>query len=159
MYPGIEFPPKRGEINIRLMESVDLDAVTAIERDSSPSPWNRSLFAGCLGTSYFCLVAIADNKVIAFGISSLVIDEGTIVNIGVDVAYQGYGCGNKVLCRLLENLANENASKVYLEVRVSNQTAIRLYRRVGFTQTGVRKDYYSLGHTREDAVLMEKKFL
>ena len=157
IYPGLDIPPPRGEISIRLMTMEDLDSVTHIEKEASPSPWNRSLFQGCLGHSYSCYVAEADQKVIGFAISSQVLNEGTIVNLGVDRFYRGYGCGFKLLSAILTNLIDQGSTKVFLEVRLSNSSAIRLYRRLGFLQTGVRKNYYSLGDKREDAILMEKR--
>jgi len=158
MYPNIEFPKPRGDVSLREMADHDLDPVTGIEAVSSPAPWNRNLFAGCLKSTYICIVAVADEQVVGFGIASGKAGEGHIVNIGVNPVYRRYGCGRQLLEGLLRELKGMQVETVFLEVRASNQNAMRLYRRTGFNQIGLRKDYYSLGDSRENAVVMRRDF-
>jgi [ribosomal protein S18]-alanine N-acetyltransferase len=80
--------------------------------------------------------------------------EFEVHTIGVDPAYQGRGVGR----RLLDDLLNFAAGAVvHLEVRTDNESAIALYRSVGFTQVGLRKRYYRVSGA--DAYTMRREAL
>lgn len=169
-YPVVEQPRACSEFSLRPMSAADLAAVTRIEKASSPCPWNHNLFSGCLGSSYVCVVAAdarsshpdapsagaGTNGIMGFGIASGAGVEGRIVNLAVHPQYRSLGCGRKMLEFLIERLREMPVERILLEVRASNQEAIRLYKRSGFRRIGVCKDYYSLGEGRENAVLMER---
>ena len=80
--------------------------------------------------------------------------EYEIHTIGVDPAYQGRGIGRRMLDALLTIAAD---SVVHLEVRTDNETAIALYRSVGFTEVGLRKRYYRISGA--DAYTMRREAL
>jgi ribosomal-protein-alanine N-acetyltransferase len=80
--------------------------------------------------------------------------EYEIHTIGVDPAYQGRGIGRRMLDALLTIAAD---SVVHLEVRTDNDTAIALYRSVGFTEVGLRKRYYRISGA--DAYTMRREAL
>ena len=94
-----------------------------------------------------------DNQVVGFGILSTVLDQAELHNIAIDPPVQGLGLGAAMLDHLLDNLADEVAS-IFLEVRLSNFRAIRLYQERGFVKVGERRDYYKTALGREDALLM-----
>ena len=48
------------------------------------------------------------------------------------------------------------SKKIFLEVRISNEVAIDLYKKMGFKEIGLRRNYYRLREGREDAILMSK---
>ena len=85
----------------------------------------------------------------------LVLDEGHITNIAVHPDYRGRGIGEKLVLAMLELARNSGIAGVTLEVRVSNNAAKKLYNKLGFVDSGIRKGYYS--DTGEDAVIMWKK--
>ena len=62
--------------------------------------------------------------------------------------------GRAILATLLEVAAARQLPRVFLEVRVSNLTAIALYRRAGFSQVGLRRAYYRNAEGSEDALVM-----
>ena len=78
-------------------------------------------------------------------------DEGEIITVAVSPACRRQGIARALMEHMLRLAAGARAT-VYLEVRASNTPARELYRTLGFTETGVRKNYYT--SPREDAVLM-----
>ena len=78
------------------------------------------------------------------------------MNICIAPAWQGQGLGRRLLEHWLEECRQRRLAMAWLEVRVSNQAALRLYRTSGFAKTGRRKDYYRAGEGREDAIVMQK---
>jgi [ribosomal protein S18]-alanine N-acetyltransferase len=80
--------------------------------------------------------------------------EYEVHTIGVDPAYQGQGIGRRLLGELLDFA---DGGVVYLEVRTDNETAIALYRSVGFAQIGVRRRYYRASGA--DAYTMRREVL
>jgi ribosomal-protein-alanine N-acetyltransferase len=74
------------------------------------------------------------------------------MNLAVDEQYRGRGVARVLLERLFEMTGDDVDRGYTLEVRVTNETAIELYRRLGFVETGVRRGYYT--DNREDALIM-----
>jgi ribosomal-protein-alanine N-acetyltransferase len=132
------------------MVAADLPQVCNIEEACSPSPWSCKQFELSLGDTQ---VLLLDNQVVGFGILSTILDQAELHNIAIDPPVQGLGLGAAMLDHLLDNLADEVAS-IFLEVRLSNFRAIRLYQERGFVKVGERRDYYKTALGREDALLM-----
>lgn len=82
----------------------------------------------------------------------VVADEAHITNIAVQETYRRQGIGEFLLICVIDLAAKLNARFITLEVRISNYPAQSLYRKYGFTQVGVRRQYYTDDH--EDAMLM-----
>lgn len=76
--------------------------------------------------------------------------EAELLRIAVDPAHRGWGLGQQLLTACQEALAAEGMGELHLEVRASNQPAIRLYRACGWERCGLRGGYYPDG---EDAAL------
>ena len=136
------------------MSESDLDEVVAIENDSFPHPWTKAHFLSELeGDHSFPLIALGvENHIIGYICPMIILDEGHILDIAVHKNYRGNGIGKMLVERVLLDLSNRGAAFVSLEVRLSNKSAINLYKRLGFIETGRRKAYYENG---EDALLME----
>jgi dihydroorotate dehydrogenase electron transfer subunit len=145
------------EIAIREMAERDVDEVLAIEADSYPLPWNRDHFLDELKSDHaFPLVAIGpDERIIAYICPRYLLDEGHIYNIAVQRAFRKLGVGRLLLEKAIGICQEKGVVTLYLEVRNSNQSAIALYRKIGFVSTGTRSRYYENG---EDAILMEYNF-
>jgi len=86
-----------------------------------------------------------------------VIDEAHLLNVGVCQRYQGQGYGARLLRHAMENARLNHASKLFLEVRPSNERAVELYRHFGFNQIGLRRGYYPAAIGREDALVFDKE--
>lgn len=139
---------------IRLMQPADLKAVAAVERAAYQYPWSLGIFRDCLLAGYYCLVLDVAGAVTGYGIMSIAAGEAHLLNLCVHPAAQRLGYGRRLLNTLLLKASDTQADKVFLEVRPSNEIALRLYRSAGFEQIGVRPAYYQAEHGREDAVIL-----
>ena len=77
-----------------------------------------------------------------------------MLNLCVRQQYQGKGLGRFILNFIINYAKSSSFSLVVLEVRSTNSRAQKLYRKVGFNEISVRKDYYPAQVGREDAILM-----
>ncbi|MCU4369044.1 ribosomal protein S18-alanine N-acetyltransferase [Acinetobacter courvalinii] len=140
---------------IRLMRDSDLESVAAIERLVQTHPWNKQQFQESLA-SYQCTVYEQANQVVGFCILQPVLDEANLLLMAIHPSQQGKGLGYELLDQSIQQLKN-NPIQIFLEVRESNTTAIRLYEKTGFHQIDVRKNYYpNPDGSREHAVIMVK---
>lgn len=144
-------------IELRRLQLRDLTAVEEIERRSYPTPWSRSMFAGELAKpASICLGAFdaEGDRLLGYLIVSRYVDAWHVMNLAVEPGQRRRGIAISLLERLLE-LTGEDSRRGYtLEVRVSNESAIKLYERLGFRARGVRRGYYT--DNREDALIMWK---
>jgi len=139
--------------DVRRLDIDDLTAVEEIERVSYPTPWSRSMFAGEIAKpASICLGAFIENELVGYLIVSRYVDAWHIMNIAVDPAHRRRGLASALLERLFEDTDDGTRRGYTLEVRVSNQGAIRLYEHLGFRPRGVRRGYYT--DNREDALIM-----
>jgi ribosomal-protein-alanine N-acetyltransferase len=142
-------------LGVRPMLEEDLRQVFALEEQAYPFPWTMGIFRDCLRVGYCCWVLTMDDQVIGYGVMSVVIDEAHILNICIDPQWQRQGLGEKLLRRLLKVASQHGADMVFLEVRVGNGAALRLYDKVGFIEVGQRKGYYpDFNQSREDALVL-----
>ena len=141
-------------VELRRLEAHDLDVVEAIERESYPTPWSRSMFEAELRkASSLAIGAFAENDVlVGFAFVSRYVDAWHVMNVAVSDAYRRRGIASALLDRIFEVTAADPRRGYTLEVRVSNTGAIRLYERLGFEGRGVRRGYYT--DNREDALIM-----
>jgi ribosomal-protein-alanine N-acetyltransferase len=146
-------------IELRRLNLADLSGIEEIERLSYPTPWSRSMFAGELAKpSSLCLGAFdvqdEDGRLCGYLIVSRYVDAWHVMNIAVHPDHRGHGIATMLLERLFALTADDERRGYTLEVRVSNETAIRLYERLGFQGRGIRRGYYT--DNREDALIMWK---
>jgi ribosomal-protein-alanine N-acetyltransferase len=140
-------------VDLRRLRSSDLDDMERIERQSYVTPWSRSMFAGELAKpNGVCIGAFQGADMLGYMIVAKYVDAWHVMNIAVDQGYRGRGVARALLEHLFES-TREDAERGYtLEVRVSNDVAIHLYRSLGFVETGIRRGYYT--DNREDALIM-----
>ena len=144
-------------IEFRKLKLRDLSAIEEIERTSYPTPWSRSMFAGELAKpSSICLGAVeADtDELVGYLIISRYVDAWHVMNIAVAPGHRRRGIARSLMERLFEVTARDAHRGYTLEVRVSNEAAIRLYEELGFRTRGIRRGYYT--DNREDALIMWK---
>ena len=141
----------------RLRNDEDLDGVLAVESESFTNPWTREMYAWELQNRSMChilLVRTPDCQVAGFCAFWLVFDEIHINNLAMRPGYRARGWGAALLRRVLEEGQELGARRATLEVRASNESARRLYERMGFYVAGVRRNYYS--EPVEDALILWK---
>ncbi len=145
-------------IDVRRLTLADLNAIELIERESYPTPWSRSMFAGELSKpSSISLGAFdsdAGDRLVGYLIISRYVDAWHVMNVAVALDYRRQGIARRLLEELFQRTEGDARRGYTLEVRVSNASAIALYERLGFQPTGVRRGYYT--DNREDALIMWK---
>jgi ribosomal-protein-alanine N-acetyltransferase len=101
------------------------------------------------------LVSEAEGEISGFLVARQVVDEAEILNLGVARARRRRGDGGALLRAAMDELRVRGVSRVFLEVRESNEVGIAFYAKYGFAKTGKRPAYYR--DPVEAAILMEKK--
>ncbi|HEX3805883.1 MAG TPA: ribosomal protein S18-alanine N-acetyltransferase [Gaiellaceae bacterium] len=140
-------------VNIRVLELGDLGAIESIEQRAYPTPWSRSMFASELAKpTSICLGAFEGDELAGYVINSRYVDAWHVMNVAVDPDRARRGIATALLERLFELTQDDERRGYTLEVRVSNEGAIRLYEQLGFEPRGVRRGYYT--DNREDALIM-----
>jgi len=139
---------------IRSMRPGDLDlGVLAIERESYPIPWSRRMIESELShPEGVCLVAECDGGILGYILMALQADVWHILNVTVHPLHRGRRIGDSLVRAAVRVGGRREHTGFTLEVRVSNERAIRLYQRLGFVTHGVRPRYYS--DNGEDALIM-----
>ena len=151
---------RKGLCYFRKMTPSDLDDVMLLEFMAYPFPWSRKLFEGCLDKpSYSCWVFELENVFSGYLISSSAAGEAHILNLCVHPNIQGQGWGRKLLEEAEWIVKQYRADTCFLEVRLSNIAAIRLYESSGYNEIGRRKNYYPAENGREDAIVMAKSLI
>ena len=131
----------------------DLFAVNTIEQQNL-FPWTENMLRNSfIAGDEIWGIKILD-KMIGYAAMRLVCDEAEILNIVIDENFRSQGYGKQLMQQML-NLAKEAGVKfIFLEVRVSNYRAIAIYEQLGFTQVGIRKNYYQMkNNNHEDAYI------
>lgn len=142
-------------VSIRPMTASDLPRVIEIERASFTVPWTPATFRGLLHRSDAHLrVAESDGGIVGYAAVWIVLDQAELGDIAVVESRRGKGIGATLLSAMIDLSRDHGVRELYLEVRVSNTGAQRLYQRHGFKQVGRRTGYYA--RPKEDALVFRK---
>ena len=141
-------------IEYRKMTSEDISAVVKIEEEAFATPWTHEVFEHEMtGNAYaHYVVAVQDDDVIGHCGMWIVLDECHITNVAVLKRFRGNGIGEGLMRQAMVLCKEMEVHLMTLEVRVTNHTAQNLYRKLGFQDGGIRKNYYTDDH--EDALVM-----
>ena len=142
-------------VNYRKMTIADVEAVHAIEQATFPSPWTLDSFYYEISENQFSHYLVAEdeqNTIVGFCGMWLVIDAAQITNVAVVDAVRGQGIGEGLMREAMHIATAANMEVMSLEVRVTNVVAQNLYRKLGFQDGGIRKNYYT--DNQEDALVM-----
>tara|TARA_B100000401_G_C52653015_1_gene646366 strand:- start:173 stop:613 length:441 start_codon:yes stop_codon:yes gene_type:complete len=131
----------------------DINSILNIEKTSYEKPyWNKSLLKYLFNNSMTDSVWIYEvkKKTIGFLIEQRCQDEISILNVAVNKKYQNSGFGKKIVSQYLSILPNN--SVVFLEVKINNFIALKIYTSLNFEIVDSRKNYYN---DEEDALIMK----
>ena len=132
-----------------------LDEVMRVEQRAYAHPWTRGNFMDALHSGYQAQMLMADGHVLGYFVAMKGVDEVHLLNITVAPEFQGQGWARVMLDALAIWARGQQAEWLWLEVRVGNLRAMRVYESHGYRRVGQRKNYYPAGHgQREDAVVM-----
>ncbi|MEJ2416786.1 MAG: ribosomal protein S18-alanine N-acetyltransferase [Exilibacterium sp.] len=143
------------ELQFQPMSTRDLDAVMYIESIAHSHPWTRKNFEDSIRCGDQCWMAYVEQEIAAYSIISSGGGEAELLNHVVSPRLHQQGIGYALLKFILSRL-EPGIDMVFLEVRKSNQAAIALYDRLGFSEVGVRPNYYPGKDRREDALIFAK---
>ncbi len=139
----------------RPMTVADVPAVVAVEVRAYGFPWSRGNFIDSLAAGYLAEVLCDDEDgIVGYSVAMGGVDELHLLNITVAPDHQGQGLGSLLLDALARQGRALALATLWLEVRESNDSARRLYRRRGFAEVGRRRHYYPAVGQREDAIVM-----
>lgn len=141
---------------LRDMRAADLEAVLSVEAQAYAFPWTRGNFIDSLAAGYSIeLLVDAGDSVVGYYVAMSGPEEMHLLNLTVAPSQQGRGHARRLLARLVERCHAQAAQALWLEVRESNRRAREIYRRQGFVEEGLRRNYYPAPNgRREDAVVM-----
>ena len=142
--------------SITTMTLDDVLSIGEIERRNYPVPWSDGIFRDCVKAGYQGLVMREADTIIGYAMLQIGYRESHVLNLCIDVQYQGKGYARDFLQHMEKVSIAEQAEMMFLEVRPSNPRARALYEMNGFNEISVRKDYYDTLTGREDAVVMAK---
>jgi len=155
---------------VRSLKEGDLGAVVDLERRTPGAPhWSGKDYEDCLGGEQARLlrrawIAERAGRVIGFAVVREVALDGALdgalecelESIVVGAEEQRCGVGGALLSTIIDSLKSTGATILMLEVRASNEAALRLYQRAGMVKVGARSGYYS--GPQEGAILMQMEF-
>ena len=138
---------------IRKMTEEDLEQVVAIEEQCFSMPWSRKSFLDSISREDTIFFVAEDTKMILGYIGMYIaFEEGEITNVAVLPQCRKQGVGNELVTSMQAVAKEFELERIVLEVRVSNEHAICLYKKNGFAELGVRKNFYE--QPTEDAYIM-----
>lgn len=146
------------EIKILEMTEREVPQVAAIEAEVFTCPWSAKGFLDTLYQDnvkfYLAVIEREGREPLVAGYCGLytAADEGEITNVAVKPEFRRRHIGDAMLKALISHSENSGIHYIYLEVRVSNQAAIGMYEKHGFTRRGIRKNFYE--KPKEDAYVM-----
>ena len=140
---------------IRRMTSEDVKQVAEIEEQCFSVPWSRQGFLDSIAredTIFLVAKEEVSDKIMGYIGMYMSFEEGEITNVAVSLEYRNQGIGAR-LVRAIQLAGKErNLERIILEVRISNASALSLYKGNGFEELGIRKNFYE--KPVEDAIIM-----
>lgn len=142
------------EFLIREMNKEDIDAVLEVDIASFSAPWSKEIYEQEVNHNHFAhyFVIEQDHEIIGYVGLWIVEEDAQITNIALLPKYRGYKIGEKLFGFAMQFALQQGASRLSLEVRVSNTIAQNLYKKFGLVEGGIRKKYYP--DNGEDALVM-----
>lgn len=140
---------------IRPMEVSDTEQVEKIEKQIFSIPWSQKSFEdACQSNDNIYLVCEMNGQIAGYCGLWTVLGEGNITNMAVSGGLRRLGIAEALMKEMEKRGMSKNVVTYFLEVRKSNEAAVNLYKKMGYVQIGVRKNFYE--KPVEDALVMSK---
>lgn len=131
----------------KLSDYNDIQGIVDIENQCFKTPWSYGMLAESFDNHCNFWLTMLNGETIGYiGLYN----SGDITNVAVMPLYRGLGIADKLIKTVIEYAKSRGIAKLFLEVRISNAIAIKLYEKNGFKQINARKKYYEDG---EDALI------
>ena len=139
------------------MTQAHVAQVAELEKLCFSDPWSEKSVASELNNALsLWLVAVDGDTVAGYVGSQSVLGESDMMNVAVHPDFRRRGVGEALILELIAALKEQGNHCLSLEVRASNASAIALYKKLGFAQIGLRKNYYR--NPKEDALILRKEW-
>ena len=153
---------RRTSISFNRLTPVEIPSVLSIEERNSDYPWSQlQITTSIENGNNLCYCLSLKGKTVGYLIAMLTLDSADILNIGIDPDFKRQGYGTSLLNHLIEELRKRDIGEILLEVRAGNKPAIQFYKRQGFEEISVRKNYYMKNSNnqshRENGIIMTMK--
>jgi ribosomal-protein-alanine N-acetyltransferase len=159
----------RQQLVLELMREADVNTVQEIEREIFATPWPRNAYyrelASRASAHYVVLrhegmipapsrfrLPDLDPTIVGYGGMWRMYDEAHVTTIGVRRDLQHHGYGRILFAGLVQASYDMGAKWITLEVRTTNENAMKMYENFAFKVIGRRKGYYT--DNGEDAIVM-----
>ncbi len=142
------------DMKVRLASAGDAPAIMKIETASFSDAWSEeAVYDALAGKFYHFYVAELLGTACAYAIIRVAAGEAELLRFAVSKEYRGMGLGNRLAELLVKEEKKAGSESIFLEVRESNDPAIRSYKHAGFFTAGKRRGFYH--NPDEDALLMK----
>ena len=139
---------------IREWTKEDIPTIAKMERRCFHDAWTEEMLSDTLRYPiYNCFLAEEGGQVCGYCCLIVVCEDAEVGNIAVDTPFRGKGIGKALMETMHQRAKEKGATQSFLEVRVSNASAIALYKKFGYESYGIRARYYEDG---EDAMVMKR---
>ena len=140
---------------VRSMTINDLEEIVKIEKDLYKTPWNEKQYKYELEENEFSYVFILEHNDIIVGYYGfwVMFEECDITKVSIRKEFQGMKLSNILMEDCFNRVKALGCKKINLEVRTTNERAINLYKKHGFEDVIIRKNYYG---KNEDALILSK---
>ena len=147
----------KAKIRVRIAKSSDLDDIYELDVQTFAMPWSKEALSYDIleNDNAFVIVAEYEGEFAGYADIWTVLDEADLNSIAVRVDFRRKGIGDAIMLAMTEMLSANGVATINLEVRVSNMPAIKLYKKYGFNECGVRPGYYL--DNGEDALIMKRE--
>lgn len=147
----------KAKIRVRIAKSSDLDDIYELDVQTFAMPWSKDALNYDIleNDNAFVIVAEYEGEFAGYADIWTVLDEADLNSIAVRVDFRRKGIGDAIMLAMTEMLSANGVATINLEVRVSNMPAIKLYKKYGFNECGVRPGYYL--DNGEDALIMKRE--
>lgn len=143
------------KVTIRKMTVSDARAAAGLERECFSMPWSENAFIDTLANENALYLAAEDEKGELVGMCGVlnILGEGDVSNVAVKDSFRRHGVAERMMAELIRQGKERGITAFFLEVRPSNEAAVRLYEKSGFVTVGRRKRFYE--KPAEDALIMK----
>ena len=140
---------------IRSWTKEDIPVIAEMERRCFHDAWTEEMLFDTLRYPiYNCFLAEEGGQVCGYCCLIAVCEDAEVGNIAVDFPFRGRGIAKALMEKMHTCAKEKGATHCFLEVRVSNENAIALYKKFGYEPYGIRAKYYEDG---EDALAMKRE--
>lgn len=136
------------------LSDADAEKISECERAHFSDAPSADALKKMLRSDFYAVAAFCDDELCGFGYIYVAAGEAELLRIAVNEEFRGRKIGSGILSRLHDIAVNKGCAEIFLEVRRSNEAAIRLYESAGYEMIGTRKDFYK--SPREDALLCKR---